>query len=85
MQGIRNNRARNIKKAKQKEGFMKNRMKKGLALLLGAAMTTGLLAGCGSEGGSENSAASGSEGGNASAEAGGSASDAGGGQIPPNM
>ncbi len=57
---------------------MKNRMKKGLALLLGAAMTTGLLAGCGSEGGSENSAASGSEGGNASAEAGGSASDAGG-------
>lgn len=60
---------------------MKNRMKKGLALLLGAAMTTGLLAGCGSEGGSENSAASGSEGGNASAEAGGSASDAGGGRY----
>ena len=27
---------------------MKNRMKKGLALLLGAAMTTGLLAVCGS-------------------------------------
>lgn len=46
----------------------KNGMKKGLALLLGTAMTAGLLAGCGSEGGSGSSQASGAgsaaEGGN---------------------
>lgn len=41
---------------------MKNKMKKGLALLLGTAMTAGLLAGCGSEGNDGSSQASGSAG-----------------------
>lgn len=52
---------------------MKNKMKKGLALLLGTAMTAGLLAGCGSEGGSPSQASGGAESAAQGGETGGNA------------